>query len=125
MTLWLKLDAISFCGSQQKQVHLPQLVREGVVFERLLVGQTQRKAFIIHNTSLLPIKWQLAGADVLPPEFKVLPSSGEVPPRQEISVTVEFTAIQKKELSEKVVLKVSQQHIYPVSAETLRATRLS
>lgn len=77
------------------------------MFERLLLGQTQHKVFIIHNTSLLPVKWQLAGADALPPEFKLLPSSGEVPPRQEIPVTVEFTAVQKKDLSEKVTLQVS------------------
>ena len=84
-----------------------QLVREGVVFERLLLGQTQHKVFIIHNTSLLPVKWRLAGADALPPEFKVIPSSGEVPPRQETLVTVEFSALQKKDLSEKVTLQVS------------------
>lgn len=83
-----------------------QLVREGVVFERLLLGQIQRKVFIIHNTSLLPVKWRLAGADALPPEFKLVPSSGEVPPRQETPVTVEFTAIQKKDLLEKVTLQV-------------------
>lgn len=86
-----------------------QLLREGVVFERLLLGQTQRKVFIIHNTSLLPIKWQFAGADALPPEFKLLPSSGEVLPRQEVPVTVEFTALQKKDLSEKVMLQVSSR----------------
>ena len=84
-----------------------QLLREGVVFERLLLDQTQSKVFIIHNTSLLPVKWRLAGADALPPEFKVLPSSGEIPPRQETAVTVEFTAIQKQDLSEKVTLQVS------------------
>lgn len=77
------------------------------MFERLLLGQTQRKVFIIHNTSLLRVKWHLAGADALPPEFKLLPSSGEVPPRQEVPVTVEFTALQKKDLSEKVTLQVS------------------
>lgn len=85
-----------------------QLVREGVVFERLLIGQTQHKAFIINNTSLLPVKWRLAGADALPQEFKILPSSGEIPARQQISVTVEFTAFQKKDLSEKVTLQVLQ-----------------
>lgn len=84
-----------------------QLVREGVIFERLLLGQTQRKVFIIHNTSLLPVKWRLEGADALAPEFKVIPSSGEVAPRQEVPVTVEFTALQKKDLSEKVMLQVS------------------
>lgn len=87
-----------------------QLLREGVVFERLLIGQTQRKVFIIHNTSLLPVKWRLAGADALPPEFKVLPGSGEVPPRQESPVTVKFTALQKKDLSEKVTLQVSKHN---------------
>lgn len=88
-----------------------QLVREGVVFERLLLGQTQQKVFIINNTSLLPVKWRVAGADVLPPEFKVIPSSGEVPPRQETPVMVEFTAIQKKDLSEKVALQVSNHEV--------------
>ena len=87
---------------------LLQLAREGVVFERLLLGQTQRKAFIIHNTSLLPVKWRLAGAENLPQEFKVLPSSGEVAPRQQTSVTVEFNAVQKRELSEKITLQVRQ-----------------
>lgn len=88
-----------------------QLVREGVVFERLLIGQTQHKTFIIHNTSLLPVKWHLAGAEALPQEFKVQPSSGEVPPRQQVSVTVEFTAIQKKDLSEKVTLQVRKTSV--------------
>lgn len=83
-----------------------QLVREGVVFERLLLGQTQRKVFIIHNTSLLPVKWRLAGAEALPQEFKLLPSSGEIPARQQIPVTVEFTAFKKRDLSEKVTLQV-------------------
>ena len=92
-----------------------QLVREGVVFERLLLGQTQQKVFIINNTSLLPVKWRVAGADVLPPEFKVIPSSGEVPPRQETPVTVEFTAIQKKDLSEKVTLQVSNHKLWTVT----------
>lgn len=80
------------------------------MFERLLLGQTQRKVFIIHNTSLLPVKWQLAGAEAVPPEFKMLPSSGEVPPRQEVPVTVEFTAMQKKDFSEKVTLQVSSRN---------------
>ncbi|KAL0040642.1 hypothetical protein WJX79_000331 [Trebouxia sp. C0005] len=82
-----------------------KLVREGVVFERLLLGQTQRKVFIVHNTSLLPVKWRLAGAEALPQEFKLHPSSGEIPARQQIPVTVEFTAFQKRDLSEKVTLQ--------------------
>ena len=106
----LSAAAFLFCQYLDKVLILVldlQLVREGVVFERLLLGQTQHKVFIIHNTSLLPVKWRLAGADALPPEFKVIPSSGEVAPRQETLVTVEFTAMQKKDLSEKVTLQVS------------------
>lgn len=98
-----------------------QLVREGVVFERLLLGQTQRKVFIIHNTSLLPVKWRLEGVDALAPEFKVIPSSGEVPPRQETPVTVEFTALQKKDLSEKVTLQVSKLKPIPQQHNVYRA----
>lgn len=106
----LSAAAFLFCQYLDKVLILVldlQLVREGVVFERLLLGQTQHKVFIIHNTSLLPVKWRLAGANALPPEFKVIPSSGEVPPRQETLVTVEFTALQKKDLSEKVKLQVN------------------
>ena len=95
-----------------------QLVREGVVFERLLLGQTQRKVCIIHNTSLLPVKWRLAGAEALPQEFKLLPSSGEIPARQQIPVTVEFTAFQKRDLSERVTLQVQDTPFFcsPVMA---------
>lgn len=96
-------------------------MREGVVFERLLLGQTQQKVFIINNTSLLPVKWRVAGADILPPEFKVIPSSGEVPPRQETPVTVEFTAIQKKDLSEKVTLQVSNHKRWTAITHTARS----
>ena len=84
-----------------------QLLREGLIFERLLLGQTAQKHFIICNTSLLPVKWHMAGLENLAPEFKVIPSSGELPARQEACVAVELTAQQKKDLSDKLTLQVS------------------
>ena len=86
---------------------LLQLLREGLVFERLLLGQTAQKHFIIRNTSLLPVKWHMAGLDSLAPEFKVIPSSGELPARQETRIAVELTAQQKKDLADKLTLQAS------------------
>lgn len=84
-----------------------QLLREGLIFERLLLGQTAQKHFIIRNTSLLPVKWHMAGLENLAPEFKVIPSSGELPARQEARIAVELTAQQKKDLSDRLTLQVS------------------
>ena len=77
------------------------------MFERLLLGQTAQKHFIIRNTSLLPVKWHMAGLESLAAEFKVVPSSGELPARQEARVAVELTAQQKKDLADKLTLQVS------------------
>lgn len=94
-----------------------QLLREGIVFERLLLGQTARKHFIIRNTSLLPAKWHMEGLDTLASEFKIVPSSGELPARQETRVAVELTAQQKKDLSDKLTLQVGnmQQAVYVIA----------
>jgi len=58
------------------------------VFERLLVGKSDTKEFIITNPGLLPIKWKLAGVDTLPKELQITPTSGEIAPRSEIKVRV-------------------------------------
>jgi hydrocephalus-inducing protein len=42
-----------------------------IVFDRLLVDKRDTKVFTIANTSIVPFKWSLLGADKLPPEFKV------------------------------------------------------
>lgn len=54
----------------------------------------------------MPIQWRLAGSDSLPPELKVFPSSGRLEARKSIRVAVEFTALEKREVSHKVVLEV-------------------
>lgn len=79
-----------------------------IQFDRLLLTKRDVKAFTISNPGVLPIKWRLVGADVLPPEFKVWPAAGELAARSDIKVTVEFNATQKKELSELIKLEVSQ-----------------
>ena len=83
-----------------------QLLREGLIFERLLLGHTSQKCFIMRNTSLLPAKWHIAGLEGLSPEFQIVPSSGELPARQEARITVEFTAQSKKDLADKLTLQV-------------------
>ncbi len=55
---------------------------------------------------LLPIQWKLTGADSLPPELKVYPSSGRLEARQDVRVSVEFTSIEKREVSHKLSLDV-------------------
>jgi hypothetical protein len=77
-----------------------------VQFDKLLLNRKDVQSFIISNTSVLPIKWRLAGASALPPEFKISPSSGELAARSDVKVVVEFTALRKQELSEMVTLEV-------------------
>eukprot|EP00879_Flechtneria_rotunda_P031644 GHRR01034590.1.p1 GENE.GHRR01034590.1~~GHRR01034590.1.p1 ORF type:complete len:525 (+),score=187.16 GHRR01034590.1:182-1576(+) len=75
-------------------------------FDRLLLNRKDSQSFTVSNTGVVPFKWQLAGATQLPPDFKVYPSSGELPAGKHVCVTVEFTAIKKQELSELVTLEV-------------------
>jgi len=63
-----------------------KILSEGVVFERLLVGKTDTKEFIITNPGLLPIKWRLTGVDMLPAELQITPNAGEVAARTEVKV---------------------------------------
>ncbi|KAK9824158.1 hypothetical protein WJX72_008157 [[Myrmecia] bisecta] len=83
-----------------------KIMVEGIVFERLLLGKKDSKTFIIHNRSVLPAKWKLAGAETLPPELKLSAASGEVPARGDASVTVDFSALEKKDLNEKLTLQI-------------------
>ena len=76
------------------------------MFDRLLLGQTSQKCFVMRNTSLLPAKWRIAGLETLSPEFKITPSSGELPARQTTRITVEFSAQSKKDLADKLTLQV-------------------
>ena len=100
--------------------HLLQLLREGLVFDRLLLGQTSQKCFVMRNTSLLPAKWRIAGLETLSPEFKITPSSGELPARQATHITVEFTAQSKKDLVDKLTLQVCNKHKLPRKPKLLR-----
>ena len=46
------------------------------------------------------------GLETLPSEFKVTPGTSELAAREELRVVVEFTAKEKKQLAEKVVVQV-------------------
>ena len=46
------------------------------------------------------------GSETLPSEFKVTPGTSELAAREELRVVVEFTAREKKQLAEKVVVQV-------------------
>jgi hypothetical protein len=51
--------------------------------------------------------WVLpAGVDNLPPELKVSPASGELAARSDVRVLLEFSALEKKDLSESLRLEV-------------------
>lgn len=56
------------------------------MFERLLVGKSDVKAFLITNPGLLPIKWKLTGLEGLPKELKIEPTEGTIAPRSEEKV---------------------------------------
>ena len=58
------------------------------------------------RAGLLPVQWRLAGSDTLPQELKVFPSSGRLEARSEVRVGVEFSALEKREVSHKLVLEV-------------------
>jgi hydrocephalus-inducing protein len=70
------------------------------------LGKRDTKSFTISNTSVLPFKWQLAGAENLPAEFTVTPASGELAARSDVKVVVNFKATDKKLLSETMTLQV-------------------
>jgi hydrocephalus-inducing protein len=78
----------------------------GPQFERLLVNKKDTKHFTISNCGLLPFKWRLVGADALPKEFAVFPAAGELPARSDVTVTVEFTALEKRMCEAKLALQV-------------------
>ncbi|KAJ9512718.1 hypothetical protein QJQ45_019009 [Haematococcus lacustris] len=99
-----------------------KILTEGVVFERLLLGRKDSKTFIITNPApllyvsgpvcrpgLLPIKWRLTGIEGLPKELVVSPVSGELEARSEAVVSVELSAIEKRDVTGKVVLEVLDQ----------------
>lgn len=46
------------------------------------------------------------GSDTLPSEFKVTPGTSDLAAREELRVVVEFTAREKKQLTDKVVVQV-------------------
>lgn len=86
-----------------------QAVELTVQFDRLLLRKKDTQSIIISNTGVLPFKWRLAGAEKLPPEFRVYPAGGELAARSDVRVCVEFNALTKRELSELVTLEVSLQ----------------
>ncbi|GMH35419.1 hypothetical protein BSKO_03287 [Bryopsis sp. KO-2023] len=84
-----------------------EIYSSGIVFDRLLLGRTELKKFKIHNTGLLPFKWNLEGADKLAEEFSVYPSSGAIEARSYVEVTVELNAMDTiKELKEVMNVQV-------------------
>ncbi|WIA13448.1 hypothetical protein OEZ85_007028 [Tetradesmus obliquus] len=83
-----------------------QAVELTVQFDRLLLRKKDTQSIIISNTGVLPFKWRLAGAEKLPPEFRVYPAGGELAARSDVRVCVEFNALTKRELSELVTLEV-------------------
>jgi hypothetical protein len=85
-----------------------QAVELTVQFDRLLLRKKDTQFIIISNTGVLPFKWRLAGAEKLPPEFKVYPAGGELAARSDVRVCVEFNALTKREPSELVTLEVSK-----------------
>lgn len=90
----------------------PQLKIEGpdakgaVAFERLLLGKKEQKQLSLSNASLLPLIWELEGADKLPAEVTVSPQRGELPAMTDQHVLVEFTAIESRTVSVPLKLKV-------------------
>ncbi len=42
----------------------------------------------------------------LPPEFRVVPAAGELPPRGEVRVQVEFAALERRDLAESLRLEI-------------------
>ena len=83
-----------------------RILTEGIAFGRLLVNKKDLRSFIISNPGLLPIKWRLTGLEKLPKELVVYPTSGELPARNDVKVTVEFSAHEKKDINAKIEVEV-------------------
>ena len=66
------------------------ILNNDVKFDRLLLNQNGSKVVKIKNNGLIPAKWKLTGVDVLPSEFTVTNTSGELQPTQETLIDIKF-----------------------------------
>jgi hypothetical protein len=58
------------------------------------------------SAGLLPLEWRLTGTESLPPEIKVFPASGHLEARTDTRVSVEFVALEKREVAGEVALEL-------------------
>lgn len=80
---------------------------EIISFERILLTQNLTKSFAIKNICKISLKWNLAGVEGLPSEFKVDKTSGILKPTETATVNITFTAIKQQKFIQKITLEVT------------------
>lgn len=85
----------------------PQVTREGLVFERQVLGKHTTQPLRVVNTCPLPIQFRLADLDTnLPAEFRIVPESGTIDPGAEAVLEVTYTAVEARSVEAMVKLLV-------------------
>lgn len=92
--------------------------KEGIKFQRLLLGKRDTRTFELHNHSLLPVKWWLDKVADLPPELSVSPTEGVLPAREAATVRVELAAKTPRQVAGSVSLRVQDERgVMPVAQD--------
>ena len=79
---------------------------ELIVFERILLKQKLTKTITVKNTGKIPLKWNFAGIDQLPEEFKKDKTGGTLKPCETATVNLTFEAIRQQKFHCKITLEV-------------------
>lgn len=79
---------------------------ENIAFERLLLNQSDKRVIVIKNNGMIPTKWALKGVDILPEEYQIVNTSGELQPTQEARIEVYFKAITERKIPVQITLEV-------------------
>lgn len=78
-----------------------------LVFERLLIGQSDSKDVEVKNVSSVPVAWSLTGLEALGQELTITPNtSGVIQPLDSTLFTVTFKAIEQNEYSHNLSLEI-------------------
>lgn len=74
-----------------------------ITFDRLLIGQSESKTFVISNKSSVPTNWNIE-EELRMDEILLEPASGVLKAFSHCEVTVRFTSIKQKEILSKILI---------------------
>ena len=97
---------VMFPVSCQGEKPIAEADPELIVFERILLKQKLTKSITVKNVGRIPLKWNLAGIDLLPEEFTRDKTGGVLKPCETSTVSITFTAIKQQKFHSKITLEV-------------------